>query len=155
MAKKRKVPLTRGAKKVVQQDMFPARKKLAEQARLGQLPPPEPMTGFEKRAAAKRDISILMGYCDGLKERVDALEKRMQSLAHAVELLSEVTKRMVPPKKVKQWTSEEYMRLDGEYDLMLHVDKEIDYAVLADVHRCTIPELYEALRKIGKAVPGA
>jgi hypothetical protein len=53
-------------------------------------------------------------------------------------------------KAAKQWTSEEYIRLDGEYDLMLHVDGEVDEDVLMGIHNCTILELNAALVHLRK-----
>jgi hypothetical protein len=143
--KKRKVPLTRGAKKAVQQDMFPARKKLAEAARIGQLGPPS-----KSRDPSEWPVIALQGEYKRLDKKITDLDARVQSLAHAVELLAEVTKRAVPPRPAKVWSSEEYIRLSGEHDLMLRVDGEVDYEVLMDVHRCSWDELKLALRHIGK-----
>ncbi len=141
----------------LQKDMFPARKKLAEAA----TPPLARET-----AHLLKEVDYLRGYTKGTTERIDLIvaqindkftrienevadiRSNVQRLAHAIELLN---KRSVRGKKEpKKWTSEEYIRLDGEYDLMLHVDGEVDEDVLMGIHNCTVLELNEALAHLRK-----
>jgi uncharacterized protein YhaN len=140
-----------------QKDMFPARKKLAE----AEAPPLA-----REVAHLLKEVDYLRGYAKGVTERVDLIvaqtddkftrienevadiRSNVQRLAHAVELLNKRSAR--GKKEPKKWTSEEYIRLDGEYDLMLHVDGEVDEDVLMGIHNCTILELNEALAHLRK-----
>lgn len=158
-------------KVAAQRDMFPARKKLAEAEECysnalniqtdrkiedlsGGLADAvkaiEYLRGFTKADSERLDL-IVAQTSDRLNKLGDELTEvrsNVQRLAHAVELLN---KRGARPKTTpKEWTSEEYIRLDGEYDLMLRVDGEVDHAVLMDIHNCTVIELTSALKHLRK-----
>ncbi len=154
----------------LQKDMFPARKKLAEAEqhshvefkRVGEAIETlgsrltymhERVTQLEKALHAHNErIDLIVAQTNDKFTRVENevadIRSNVQRLAHAVELLN---KRSVRGKKEpKKWTSEEYIRLDGEYDLMLHVDGEVDEDVLMGIHNCTVLELNEALAHLRK-----
>jgi hypothetical protein len=168
MVKKKEMVIKSSGKRVLanvkQKDMFPARKKLAEQANKAQVM--GKVSIEEKVMELTKGFDYLRGYTKADSGRLDLIVAQMndkftkldnevadirsnvQRLAHAVELLN---KRSVKTKPaVKAWAPEEYIRLDSEYDLMLRCDGEADLEVLREIHDCTMAELVEAIAHVRK-----
>lgn len=109
------------------------------------------LRGFTKADSERLDLIVaqMNDKLTKLDNEMADVRSNVQRMGQAVELLS---KRGAKGNKgaPKQWTTEELLRLDSEFDLMLHVDGEVDTDVLMDIHRCDMAELYAALVQLRK-----